>query len=46
MTATECISCGMPMGKPEDHAMGDPDKDYCLHCARPDGAMVKRRRSL
>ncbi|MEA3501200.1 MAG: zinc ribbon domain-containing protein [Actinomycetota bacterium] len=39
---TECIACGMPMSKPEDHAMGDPTKDYCLHCARPDGTMVSR----
>ena len=42
MTATQCISCGMPMSKPDDHAMGDPAKDYCLHCARPDGTMVSR----
>jgi hypothetical protein len=42
MTTTQCISCGMPLSKPEDHAMGDPSKDYCLHCARPDGTMVSR----
>lgn len=34
-----CIACGMPMTKPEDFAMGDPAKDYCVHCARPDGTM-------
>jgi hypothetical protein len=34
-----CIACGMPMTKPEDHAMGDVSKNYCLHCARPDGSM-------
>ncbi len=22
-----------------EHAGGDPEKDYCLHCARPDGSM-------
>jgi len=38
MTLT-CIACGMPMEKPEQHAMGDTSKDYCLHCARPDGSM-------
>ncbi len=38
MTPT-CIACGMPMPKPEQHAMGDTDKPYCLHCARPDGTM-------
>ena len=42
MTTTQCISCGMPMNKSDDHAMGDPTKDYCLHCARPDGSMVSR----
>ena len=34
-----CIACGMPMSKPEDFALGDPSKDYCVHCARPDGSM-------
>lgn len=42
MTATQCIACGMPLSAPEDHAMGDPAKDYCVHCARPDGTMVSR----
>lgn len=35
----QCIACGMPMTKPEDFALGDPSKDYCVHCARPDGTM-------
>ena len=34
-----CIACGMPMNKAADFAMGDESRDYCLHCARPDGAM-------
>ena len=34
-----CISCGMPMLKPEDYAMGDVSKDFCLHCTTPDGSM-------
>lgn len=34
-----CIACGMPMKKTEDFAMGDESKDYCVHCARPDGSM-------
>lgn len=42
MTTTQCISCGMPMSQPEDHAMADPTKDYCVNCARPDGTMVSR----
>jgi len=39
---SQCIACGMPMSKPEDHAMSDPDKAYCFHCAHPDGTMVSR----
>ncbi|HET6450203.1 MAG TPA: zinc ribbon domain-containing protein [Spirochaetia bacterium] len=34
-----CIACGMPMSAPEDFAAGDVTKDYCRHCARPDGTM-------
>ena len=34
-----CIACGMPMDDPSEFAMGDTGKDYCVHCARPDGAM-------
>ena len=34
-----CIACGMPMEKPEMHASGDVDKDWCIHCAREDGSM-------
>lgn len=38
----KCISCGMPMTKPADHAGSDESKSYCVHCARPDGAMKSR----
>lgn len=34
-----CIACGMPMVKPEEFAVGDTAKDYCVHCSRPDGSM-------
>lgn len=34
-----CIACGMPMKKAADFAMNDESKDYCVHCARPDGSM-------
>jgi len=34
-----CIACGMPMVKPEEFAAGDISRDYCVHCARPDGSM-------
>ena len=39
MQRKECIACGMPMSKPADFAMGDTTRDYCVHCARPDGSM-------
>ena len=41
-----CIACGMPMQKAEEHAMGDTRKDYCIHCARPDGSMQSRQEKL
>jgi hypothetical protein len=34
-----CIACGMPMKSSSEFAMGDTSKDYCTHCARPDGSM-------
>jgi hypothetical protein len=34
-----CTACGMPMERPEDFPLGDETKDYCVHCARPDGSM-------
>ena len=39
METKTCIACGMPMSRPEDFAMGDVTRDYCVHCARPDGTM-------
>lgn len=36
---SECKACGMPMTRQSDHACDDPARDYCVHCARPDGAM-------
>ena len=35
----KCVSCGMPMRTQQEHAAGDPSRDYCVHCARPDGSM-------
>jgi hypothetical protein len=34
-----CIACGMPMTKPQDYALGDESRDYCVYCAREDGSM-------
>ncbi len=45
MSAT-CISCGMPMENAEDHAMSDPTKGYCIHCARDDGSMKSYEEAL
>lgn len=41
-----CIACGMPMEKPADFAMGDTNKDYCVHCARQDGTMQSYEEKL
>jgi len=38
MTKT-CIACGMPMTKPADYPNNDTTKNYCVHCAKPDGTM-------
>lgn len=34
-----CIACGMPMNTAQDFAGSDSSKEYCIHCARPDGSM-------
>jgi hypothetical protein len=34
-----CISCGMPLEKEADFPLGDRSKDWCVHCARPDGTL-------
>lgn len=41
-----CIACGMPMKEPADFAMRDPEKEYCVHCARPDGTMQSYEEKL
>ena len=35
----QCIACGMPMKSPEDFAMNDSEKEYCIYCCHPDGTM-------
>lgn len=37
--AESCISCGMPMPSPEQHAPGNPDSTYCKFCSTPDGEL-------
>ncbi|MBN1960850.1 MAG: zinc ribbon domain-containing protein [Deltaproteobacteria bacterium] len=39
MSNKRCISCGMPMTKPDEFAANDTSKDYCIHCARQDGSL-------
>jgi len=34
-----CISCGMPMRTAQEHAAGDPDKPYCVHCGSESGEL-------
>jgi len=34
-----CTSCGMPLNKDTDFPLGDRTKDWCVHCARPDGSL-------
>ena len=41
-----CISCGMPMNQASDYPLGDQSKDYCIHCARPDGSMQSYQEKL
>ena len=38
-TAKNCLSCGMPLTKPEDFGGGDPTNIYCMHCSNPDGSL-------
>lgn len=32
-----CLSCGMPLAKPEDFGGGNPENLYCVHCSYPNG---------
>ena len=41
--AKNCMSCGMPMTKPEDFGGGNPDNIYCAHCSRADGSLKSRQ---
>jgi uncharacterized glyoxalase superfamily protein PhnB len=41
-TVKNCMSCGMPMCKPEDFGGFNPANVYCVHCANPDGSLKSR----
>jgi hypothetical protein len=34
-----CLSCGMPLTSPADHARGDEDIPYCAHCTTESGEL-------
>ena len=38
-TIKNCMSCGMPMAKPEDFGGGNPENLYCVYCSNPDGSL-------
>ena len=37
--AKSCMSCGMPMAKPEDFGGGNPEHIYCVYCSNSDGSL-------
>ena len=39
VTAKNCVSCGMPMTKPEDFGGGNSANIYCVNCANPNGSL-------
>ncbi len=41
-----CVACGMPMNEKEDFALGDVQKNYCIHCAKEDGTMQSYEEKL
>lgn len=42
----KCIACGMPMKEVSEYALGDMNKDYCVHCSRADGSMQSYEEKL
>jgi len=35
-----CGSCGMPLEKPEDYALGDVTRPYCRYCTDARGELL------
>ena len=46
ITAKNCLSCGMPMAKPEDFGGGNPANIYCVHCTHPNGSLKSYEEAL
>ena len=42
VTAKNCMSCGMPMTRPEEFGGGNPANIYCVNCSNPDGTLKSR----
>jgi len=36
---SKCMSCGMPMTKPEEFGGGNAANVYCVYCSNPDGSL-------
>jgi hypothetical protein len=34
-----CATCGMPLEKKEDFALGDEKARFCAYCVNPDGSV-------
>lgn len=34
-----CATCGMPLEKKEDFALGDEKSGFCAYCVNPDGSV-------
>ena len=41
-----CGSCGMPMEKPEDFALGDTTRPYCRYCTDSRGELLPYEKVL
>lgn len=38
-TCPSCYSCGMPLEKASDHALGDINHQFCVHCTDEHGQL-------
>lgn len=41
-----CGSCGMPLEKPEDFALGDVTRPYCRYCTDASGELLPYEKVL
>ena len=38
-TCPSCYSCGMPLEKASDHALGDINQKFCIYCTNEKGQL-------